>query len=166
MNQMAEGFLKSWKWEHQTTKRVLERLPEEKWDWAPHSRSMPLGKLATHLVEMEAWVSEAMERESFLPRLGGEHPVVGRDALLVQAEEVHAAAVRIIEEFSDEKMHRVVPLVINGREIMRGPVIHFLETVMKSHCIHHRGQLTVYLRLLDLPVPSVYGPSADETSPR
>ncbi len=76
---IAEGFLKSWNLEAKTTHRVLDRLPDEKWDRAPHTRSMPLGKLSRHMVEVEAWVAEARERESFSPRV--EPPIGGRDDL-------------------------------------------------------------------------------------
>jgi uncharacterized damage-inducible protein DinB len=164
LGRIAEGFLIGWNHEFGTTCRVLERLPEDTWDWKPHPKSMALGELAGHLVGIEPLVVQAMEKESFV--VGERGPsIAGKDDLLDLAKEGHAQAVKTIGAFSDEKMRHEVALVSGGRELLRLPVIGFLETGMKAHTVHHRGQLTVYLRLLDIPVPSVYGPSAGEGVP-
>ncbi len=159
---LAEQFLGIWNVDFDVTLRLFGALPEERWDWRPHPKSRTVGDLCAHIVEIEDWISRAMEEEAFRFGQHEVRPVESRDGLLAWAAEVHERAVTRIRAFDDGKMERPVRWVRpDGVEIMNLPVAGYLHTVLRGHVIHHQGQLSVYLRLLDVPVPYLRGPSAD-----
>lgn len=161
---IAEGLLPEFDHEMANTRRALERVPEEQLGWRPHPKSPTLGWLATHLASMPQWAAMTMQVDAF--DIGGEAPpaeVGSREELLAMFDKNVAAARASIVEASDEKMLATWTLLMNGNPIFALPRMGVLRGMILNHGIHHRGQLTVYLRLNDVPVPALYGPSADES---
>lgn len=162
MARMVDPLLAELEQEAQATKRILERVPNDKLGWKPHAKSMSLGQLALHVATIPGFVSEILVNDVFeLPDFT--QPAASSAAELLPAlEESVKNAKRVAGGFDDKKAMTTWKLTKAGKELMALPRIGMLRMVMLSHWIHHRGQLSVYLRLLDVPVPSIYGPSADE----
>ena len=162
MARMIDPLLAELEQEAETTKRVLERIPNDKLGWKPHTKSMSLGQLALHVATIPGSLTEILANDVFeFP----EHtqPAASSAAELVPAlEESIKTAKRVAGGFDDKKAMGTWKMMKDGKEIMAAPRIALLRPFMLSHWIHHRGQLSVYLRLLDVPVPAIYGPSADE----
>ncbi|MDM1296560.1 DinB family protein [Sphingobacterium sp. N143] len=154
--------------DHETknTKRILDRIPDEKLDWRPHEKSMSLGELAAHVVELHNWVSKAIPKEVFDFKVDYQPLKVSSVAELkrVLSDGVEANKVAI-ESLSDEDWFKDWVLKSGDYEISRLPRAGAIRFIINNHIVHHRGQLTVYLRLLDIAVPGLYGPSADEKWP-
>ena len=149
--------------EAETTRRVLERMLQEHLSWRPHPKSFSLGQLALHVATVPGNVAElaAIDTVSDLPAFV--QPEAATAAELVPALfESIAKARRAVGGFDDERMTAMWRLQIGGRELMAMPRVALVRAIMLNHWYHHRGQLLVYLRLLNQPVPSVYGPTADE----
>jgi uncharacterized damage-inducible protein DinB len=149
------------------TRRTLERVPDERWDWRPHERSMPMGALAAHVATLPAMVATVLTTEAFdlADRTGrAAVPTVGEAAQLVPTcERLYGEARRALEAAGDEDLAATWSLSAAGRPVAPPAPRHaYLTTLFFHHLVHHRAQLGVYLRLLDIPVPAVYGPSADE----
>lgn len=146
-----------------TTRRVLERIPENKLGWKPHPKSMSLGQLALHIAQTPGMFIQAMESESMEVPDFGEPPM---PETLQHLLEVHDASVAqakaVLSKWTDAKAMGEWAVTRGGAKIMAMPRIGFVRMIPANHVYHHRGQLSVYLRLLDIPVPSIYGPSADE----
>ena len=150
--------------EGKTTRRVLERVPEGRNDWRPHPRSMSLGELASHIAALPGVFSRLATQPSFDVATANFRPVPAesRAALLATHDDSIASAIRFLGELSDAdamapfRMHR------GEQEIFTLPRLGLMRVLACNHVYHHRGQLSVYLRLLDVPLPSIYGPSADE----
>jgi uncharacterized damage-inducible protein DinB len=147
------------------TQGVLERVPLGKDDWQPHPKSMPLGRLAGLVASMFSWVSLIIDQDELeLNPPGGQGqyrpPAADR---LVDAMQEHLAAARLsLEKTNDDFLFSTTwRLLFGGNPVMEQPRYIVLRDTL-NHLAHHRGQLTVYLRLNDVPVPSVYGPSADD----
>ena len=161
---MMDGYLPEFDREMGTTRRLLERVPFDDPAWTPHPKSMPLLKLATHIADIPNFAVRAMtgtEFDAAAPREPRPAPTSTAELLARFDANVAAARAEIVGKTDPELM---VPwkLVANGREIFTLPRIGVLRTLFLNHTIHHRGQLSVYLRLRDVPLPSIYGPSADE----
>ncbi|HUK14533.1 MAG TPA: DinB family protein [Thermoanaerobaculaceae bacterium] len=161
---LADLFLSELEREAPATRRMLERVPEARFAWKPHEKSMPLGRLATHVAELPAMGVRICTAEEHVIAPGAYRPRVA--ANLAEVLETFDANVRslaaALPALSDEQMAapwrmRRGDAVV--RELPRGAA---LRAVCFSHIVHHRGQLSVYLRLLDVPLPGVYGPTADE----
>ncbi|CAF3780210.1 unnamed protein product [Rotaria sp. Silwood1] len=159
-----EAMLAEMQHEAVSTRKTLERIPEDKFSWKPHEKSMTLGRLAGHTAEINAWMNHTINKDvldfskeeykSFEPKTTAE--------LLKFYDDTYNEAVEILKTASDEQMMQMWTLR-NGETIyMTMPKVAVLRGFIMSHLIHHRAQLGVYLRMLDIPVPSVYGPSADE----
>src|SRR5262245_23965398 len=149
--------------EAETTRRVLERIPQEHLSWKPHPKSMSLGQLALHVATVPGNVAEiaAMDIVPRPPNFA--HPEAATAAELVPSlTESVAKAKRALGEFDDARMAMTWRLQNDGQDIMAMPRAALVRAIMLNHWYHHRGQLLVYLRLLDQSVPSVYGPTADE----
>ena len=160
---IIDGLLAELEQEAQTTRRVLERIPQAHLSWKPHPRSMSLGQLALHVATVPGNVAElaAIDTVPSLP------PFVQREAatteeLVPSLTESVAKARQLLGGFDDAKMGAMWRLQSGGREIMALPRVALVRAIMLNHWYHHRGQLLVYLRLLNQSVPSVYGPTADE----
>jgi len=147
-----------------TTRRILERLPEEHMAWKPHEKSMTLGGLATHLINLLNWQVAIFQ----YPEFDLSTVPLRRDALEKRAdvlEEFDAnvgTLKKLIAECDEKTLGEEWTLRHSDHIILREPRAMALRTFGLSHMVHHRAQLGVYLRLLDIPVPGIYGPSADE----
>lgn len=149
-----------------TTRRVLERVPEEHLGWKPHERSMALGGLALHVANLLFWQLAILQDDEYdlaaaPPPLA---PPASREEILA-AFDGHVARVRAaLAGVDDATLARPWTLRHGEQVMVRQPKLVAMRTWALSHSAHHRGQLTVYLRLLDVPVPPIYGPTADERS--
>ena len=160
---IKDSLLPEFDSEMATTRRVIERLREDKYDWAPHERSMKAGRLASHIAEMTVWGTISITQDS-LDLAGGHQPfnAPSRAELLAAFDKNVADCRKAIEGASDEVLMKPWSLLNEGNAIMTLPKISVIRSFVLNHIIHHRGQLSVYLRLTHTPVPSIYGPSADE----
>lgn len=159
---MIDPLLQELEMEGATTRRVLERVPEDKLGWKPHAKSMSLGELAGHVAGTAGQIAQAARLTSFeLPKTQAIVPTT-RAELLDGFDRSLASAKDSVAGISDEDALQTWTLTKDGQPIFSVPKIGLLRSIMLNHTYHHRGQLSVYLRLLDVPVPSIYGPSADE----
>jgi uncharacterized damage-inducible protein DinB len=153
--------------EMKNTRKTLERVPDEKFAWKPHDKSFPMGALATHLANLPSWGSLTLASDSFDVAPGGKPmktPELNSTQEVLKAFDENVAATRAaIEGAADEHLFKPWTLQSNGNALMTMPKIAVLRNFVMNHMIHHRAQLGVYLRLNDIPVPSIYGPSADES---
>lgn len=165
---IAKSFLPEFDQEMEATRRVLERVPDGKADWKPHERSMPLGRLASHLAELPGWISVTLEQDEFDMAPPGADPY---EPLILEStaenlklfDENVRRGRELIAETADDRMMSNWSFKHAGRELFSAPKVGVLRRFVMNHVIHHRGQLTVYLRLLEVPVPQTLGPTADET---
>jgi uncharacterized damage-inducible protein DinB len=159
---IAQGFLQELEQEAQTTRRVLERVPDAHLDWRPHPKSYSLGQLALHVAQIPGAVATlAMQSPATPPEFVQERAARSADLLPALHASVETAR-STLALVSDAAMQETWRLVAGNRELMAMPRAAFLRAVMLNHWYHHRGQLVVYLRQLNVLIPSVYGPSADE----
>lgn len=166
---MSQALLPELDQEIARTRRVLERLPMDRYDWKPHEKSFSLGDLGNHTARLLGWGTETLATESLdLEPDEGELPqpqaVRETEGLLVAFDEGAAAFRKAVEEASDEDFMQPWTLLRNGDPLFTLPRVAVIRNMILNHLIHHRGQLSVYLRLNDVPVPALYGPSADEAS--
>jgi len=163
---IRDGILPEFDHEVANTRKVLERVPEGKPDYKPHEKSMPMGRLAGHTAELPGWAKETILQNSIEIRQGDPKNVAlvmtSRKQLLEEFDKRAAAGRAAIAGASDEELMKPWSLIANGKTIFTLPKIAVLRGFVMNHMIHHRAQLGVYLRLNDVPVPSIYGPSADE----
>ena len=159
---IASALLAELEQESKTTRRVLERVPQAHLAWKPHAKSMSLGQLALHVAIAPGNVAELVARDSVEPPKGI-FPEASTAAELVPALEASVAkAKQHLSGMDDDAMSATWRMTSGGRDLLAMPRAAFARAIMLNHVYHHRGQLLVYLRLLDVPVPSVYGPTADE----
>jgi uncharacterized damage-inducible protein DinB len=147
-----------------TTRRVLERVPEDKLGWKPHEKSMSLGQLAQHIATIPGLIARILSGDGLdLDQANFNQPAIESTAELVRAlDESVSTAKDVLNGFDDDRAMGAWKLSKGGKELFAAPRIAVARSIMLNHWYHHRGQLSVYLRLLDVPVPSIYGPSADE----
>ena len=160
---LKDGILPEFDHEMGTTRRLLERVPEADFAWRPHEKSFPLGHLAGHIANIPHWVEITFDESSFdagaAPR--STPPASVADLLKTFDANVKKARAKIDEQ-TDPAFFARWTLMNNGAEVFTLPKIAVLRSFVMNHLIHHRGQLTVYLRLRNVPLPSIYGPTADE----
>ena len=162
---IVDGLLPQFDHEMTTTRRVLARAPEDRFDWTPHPKSFSLGALATHVANLPAWGADALTSTDY--DIAASQPPTApasATALLTTFDDNVAATRSALVGKTDEELLVMWTLTRGGKAIFSMPRVSVLRGFVLSHIIHHRGQLSVYLRLLDVPVPSIYGPSADEPS--
>ena len=160
---IIEALLAELEQEAQTTRRVLERIPQAHLSWRPHPKSMSLGQLALHVATVPGDVAELAAIDTITEPPAFFQPEASTTAELVPSlTDSVAKARRALGGFDDGKMTATWRLQSGGRDILTMPRLAFVRAIMLNHWYHHRGQLLVYLRLLDQSVPSVYGPTADE----
>ena len=163
---IRDGLLPEFDHEVASTRKVLERVPEGKPDYKPHEKSMAMGRLAGHTAELPGWAKETILQNSIEIRQGDPKNVAlvmtSRKQLLEEFDKRAAAGRAAIAGASDEELMKPWSLIANGKTIFTLPKIAVLRGFVMNHMIHHRAQLGVYLRLNNVPVPSIYGPSADE----
>jgi uncharacterized damage-inducible protein DinB len=150
--------------EMQTTRRHLERVPQDRFDWRPHPKSFTLRDLASHIVECAGWAESIFSGDEvdMNPATYESFAASSVPDLLSAFDRNVAAGQRVLAAASDAETERPWRLKIKGRVRFERPKGAVLRDFTLSHVIHHRGQLSVYLRLLDVPVPGSYGPTADE----
>ncbi len=164
---IREGLLPEYDMEMAATRAVLERVPDAKLDWQPHEKSMTLGRLAAHLAEIPQWAEVMIGQDEFdlAPPGGSDHTprTLGSTSEILEQFDASAAKAReMIAATSDEDFLKPWTLKKGGEALFSAPRIGVVRRQMLHHIIHHRGQLTVFLRLNDVPVPQTYGPTADE----
>ena len=148
--------------EAQTTKRVLDRIPEDKLAWKPHPKSFSPGQLALHIASVPGSVTAAAVPDKMeAPSFSQPEPKSRQEVLETFAKSLESAK-DTLKKMDDARLNSTWSLTKNGKVLMSVPRIAFLRSVLMNHNYHHRGQLSVYLRMLDVSVPSIYGPSADE----
>jgi uncharacterized damage-inducible protein DinB len=158
---LAEGFLQEFDAEMAATRRLLERIPADGLDWKPHPKSRSLGQLATHVTELARWGSR-LEGPSWTmgsdkpPSLGSAKEFVAR------FDENVAGSRAAISGKSDDQLREKFTLLRDGKVFLETPKAAAFRRMFMNHFIHHRGQLTVYMRLRDIALPGIYGPTADE----
>ena len=159
---IAQALLDEFEIQAPVTRRFLERLPEDKLQWKPHAKSMSAGQLAFHLAAVPAGVIRLVEKNpAEVPSPSFPQPSSRQEIL--EAFEASIAAVRgALARADNASMNEIWRLVSGGRELLSMPRAQFLRDVMLNHWYQHRGQFSVYLRMLDVPVPASWGPSADE----
>lgn len=147
------------------TRRLLERCPAV-FDWTPHPRSFTLGDLATHLARLPHWGEWILSKDSFdlvLNHTPQAPPPAALPGVLEMFDRNVSTVRAQLTASSDAELAAPWSLLRNGETVMTLPRLSAFKTFIVNHTIHHRGQLSVYLRLLDVPLPAMYGPSADET---
>lgn len=161
MNQILIPELKH---EAASTRKMLERVPAESWDWKPHEKSMALGRLASHVATIPAWMTITLTTGELDFAKGDYKPPVATSTenLLEIFDESYQTALQHLETASDETLRGNWSLLNGGHHLFTMPRMAALRSFVMNHLIHHRGQLSVYLRLLGIPVPGMYGPSADD----
>jgi uncharacterized damage-inducible protein DinB len=164
---MSAAMLPEFDQEMANTRRALERIPEEQFAWKPHEKSYSLRELANHLARIPGWGSATLRADSMdLDPEKGEFvppPVADTvDGVLTAFDEAVAEFRAALEAVSDEEMMKVWTLQNAGQTLLAMPRVAVMRGMIMNHMVHHRGQLTVYLRLNGVPVPALYGPSADE----
>jgi uncharacterized damage-inducible protein DinB len=161
---LVDTLLPEFDHEMTTTRKVLERVPEGQFDWKPHPKSFSIGALASHVATLPVWGTEALTVLEF--DVGGDQrpptAPASKSELLATFDKNAADARAALAGKTDAELLAMWALKRNGHTIFAMPRTAVWRSFVLNHLIHHRGQLTVYLRLLDVAVPSVYGPSADE----
>ncbi|HXT61471.1 MAG TPA: DinB family protein [Pyrinomonadaceae bacterium] len=163
----SKMILPEFEHEMANTRQTLERVPDDKFDWKPHEKSMTLGGLATHLANIPSWTKNTFEGDELDIAPPGAPPyrleqAKSRAEVLEAFDKNVANARAALEAATDENWQGKWSLLMTGKVIFTLPRTAVMRGFILSHSIHHRAQLGVYLRLLDIPVPSIYGPSADE----
>jgi uncharacterized damage-inducible protein DinB len=161
---MAHAILPEFDYEMSNTRKTLERIPENKLEFKPDPKSMSLGRLAGHIAEMPGWGAMTLQTDSFDIVPGQFTPLTAtsRQQLLAEFDKNIAATRAALETATDENLLKSWTLSMAGNQIFTMPKIGVIRTMVLSHVIHHRAQLTVYYRMNGVPVPALYGPSADE----
>ncbi len=154
---------------HETTntRKFFERLPNDKLSWKPAEKSMTLSRLATHLAELPIWGENAVTLDELdIAPPGSEPPVwteLGSVPEILELFDTNVAKLKAaVESADDETLMKPWTLKVQGEDIFTLPKLAVIRSMVMNHALHHRGQLSVYLRLCDVPVPATYGPSADE----
>jgi uncharacterized damage-inducible protein DinB len=163
---LKDAFLPEFDHEMGTTRRLFERVPAADFDWAPHAKSYTLGQLVTHIANIPHWAQITCETSEYDAAAAGDlvRPVVpGSVAELIKRFDSHVAGARArLNEQTDASIAAPWTLKQGTHEIFTMPKSAVLRGFVLNHLVHHRGQLTVYLRLRDVPLPAIYGPTADE----
>ena len=163
---LMDALLPEYDHEIGTTRRLLERAPEREFGWKPHEKSMSLGRLVSHLAEIPSWGSTIISGSSYDLTGYGDAQQSGKlksRAEVLAAFDKHVAAARAtIVPKTDAELLAPWTLKKDGHDMFTLPKVAVLRNLVLNHLIHHRGQLSVYLRLKNVPIPPMYGPSADE----
>ena len=159
----TKALIDEFEGEAKVTRRLLERVPGDKLGWKPHDKSMSLGKLANHVATAPAFLSDWAVQD-VVTMAGGNQPDPTTTAEIVAAHDAGATKTKEnIGKIGDANLGKMWEIKgPDGKTMMSMPKAALLRSLVMNHTYHHRGQLSVYLRLLDVPVPSIYGPSADE----
>ncbi len=159
---ISELLLTEFDQEMANTRKALERVPADKWDWKPHPKSGTLGWMASHIATLPNFTTTTIETSEL--DLGNASSPKVKDAsdLVKVFDEQRDIARKAIANVTDEQLKEIWTLKWDGKVLFALPKYNVLRVMCFNHLIHHRAQLTMYLRTLDVPVPALYGPSADE----
>ncbi len=161
-----QGLIMEFKHETENTRKMLERIPADKYTWKPHDKSMELLKLGRHLASNPIWIGRAINASEYDFAKNPPAPAAPLNTLkevLDLFDKNVADAIKDLEGATDEKLMKPWTLRMGEKVYFTMPSVGVVRSFALSHSIHHRGQLSVYLRLLNVPVPGMYGPSADES---
>lgn len=156
------AFIQELELEAARTRRVLERVPTDKLTWAPHAKSMNIGKLAMHIASIPGRLSGWILTDEFHFSPNPTPEPTSTDQILAAHDAAVAEAKQNLATVGDAGLATMWTAKMGDKTLMSMPKGAVVRTLVLNHAFHHRGQLSVYLRLLDVPVPSIYGPSADE----
>ncbi len=161
---ISEMMLPEFDQEMANTRKLLERVPEDKLGWKPHEKSMPLGRLAAHVAELPSWAVNTIQQDSLSldPATFKPAETTSRKELLETFDKHVTEARKAIAGASDEHLQKIWSLQFGGKTVLSMPRAAVLRGVVMNHLVHHRAQLGVYYRLNGVPVPGMYGPSADD----
>ena len=164
---LAQSILPEFDHEMANTRKSLERVPDDRLDWQPHAKSMTLRRLATHIGNLPHWGVMTLQQDSFDMAPPGEEaprvePAESTAAALETFDKNVGEARAALEGASDEQLFATWTLLSGGQEVFSLPRVAVFRSFVLNHIIHHRAQLGVYLRMNDVPVPPMYGPTADE----
>jgi uncharacterized damage-inducible protein DinB len=167
---IGQSMLPEFDQETKNTRSTLERVPDDKWGWKPHEKSGTVGWLASHIATLPTWLSVTIQTTEldYAPVNGAkwEPPkITNRKELLAEFDKATGEARAALSNVSDGDMMVGWTLLAGGQKIFTMPRIACIRGFVMNHLIHHRAQLGVYFRLLNIPVPALYGPSADEGNP-
>lgn len=162
---LSDAMVAEFGQEAKTTRKLLERIPDDKLSWKPHPKSMSMGGLGTHIAHLPEWAATIVnERELDLEKVDSRVPErKSRKDLLDYFDSNVETFQKLLAGKPDEELFLTWTLKSGGHVVVELPRVACLRTFILSHVVHHRGQLSVYLRENDIPVPSIYGPSADES---
>jgi uncharacterized damage-inducible protein DinB len=160
---ISQTLLPEFDQEMDKTRKLLERVPDGKFDYRPHEKSMTLGRLAGHVAEVPSYATATIRMDK-LELTGSEKPFhpMSKKELLESFDKYVAEARQAISSVSDEDLGKVWSLRFGGKDVFSMPRVAVLRSMVMNHLIHHRAQLQVYLRLNNVEIPGMYGPSADE----
>jgi uncharacterized damage-inducible protein DinB len=160
---ISEMILPEFDEEMKSTRKMLERVPDGKFDYKPHEKSMALGRLASHVAELPGWAAHTMQSE-LMEIQAGQMPYLAasNQQLLTDFDKNVAEGHKLIAGASDTDFQKMWTFKYGGQTIFSMPRVAVLRSVVMNHMIHHRAQLSVYLRLNEIEIPGMYGPSADE----
>lgn len=163
-NNIASALIAEMEHEAAVTRTCLERVPAEKFDWKPHEKSMTFGKLATHIAEMFSWTPATLQQPELDFSKFDYKPLepATTDELVEYLDKNVAEAIDVLRNTPDEVFLETWTMRNGETVYFTMPKITVMRSFVMNHIVHHRGQLSVYLRLNDISVPSIYGPSADE----
>jgi uncharacterized damage-inducible protein DinB len=159
---ISEMLLPEFDQEMANTRKILDCVPEDKFGWKPHAKSMTLGRLSSHVAELPQWGVFVINQDKLELTPGTKPFSAATKAELMEALDKNAAAAReAIAGADDEHLGKIWTFIYGGHTVLALPRAVVLRSMVMSHLIHHRGQLSVYLRLNDVAIPGMYGPSAD-----
>lgn len=164
---ISQSLLPEFDQEMANTRRTLERLPSDKFGWKPHGKSFAMGPLAVHIAMIPGWGATTLQTESLDINPPGQPPwtpptAANREEVLAMFDKSVAEARTALAGATDAQFMMPWTLLNGGKEVFSMPKAAVMRGMIMNHLIHHRAQLTVYYRLNDIPVPALYGPSADE----
>jgi uncharacterized damage-inducible protein DinB len=160
---ISEALSAEFQQEAAVTRQLLERLPKEELGWKPHEKSMPLGRLATYIAELPAWTKITLKQDTL--DVGGFSPTILESVpeILELFDKNIAECLEILADTPDEEYSKTWSMTQAGSDVFSASKGTVMRSFVMNHIVHHRGQLTVFLRLNDVPLPMTYGPSADDT---
>jgi uncharacterized damage-inducible protein DinB len=158
-----DAIVKEMSQEAAATRRLLERVPTQHFTWKPHEKSMSMGRLATHIAEIPGWVSTILDKDGFDIGTSNYTPQTAGSVaeVLSMFDRNVPLAESAIRRQTLDRLSTLWRITKQGQVLLEIPRMGVIRTLLLSHIIHHRGQLSVYLRLKDVPLPSIYGPTAD-----
>jgi len=162
---IADGMLQEFTYENASTRKMLERIPQAQMGWKPHAKSMTLARLASHIVEIPTYGASIFTQDEMVLNAGSFKPTEYATVaeLLAAFDKNIAEAAKVMQGVPNDHMMKPWRFKMDGKLVFEMPRVVVVRIMMLSHTIHHRGQLSVYLRLQNVPLPPVYGPTADES---